>query len=41
MTRFVNFRASDIAPNPKEVMYWVDLEEDPLGGIIKCYDEEL
>lgn len=41
MTRFVNFRASDIAPNPKEVMYWVDLEEDPLGGIIKYYDEEL
>lgn len=41
MTRFVNFRASDIAPNPKEVMYWVDLKEDPLGGIIKYYDEEL
>lgn len=41
MTRIVNFRASVIPPNPKEVMYWVDLEEDPTGGIIKYYDEEL
>lgn len=41
MTKHINFRASDIAPNPKEVFYWVDLQEDPTGGIIKYFDEEL
>lgn len=38
MIRFVNFRASDIEPNPDEVMYWVDLNEDPRGGMIKYWD---
>lgn len=41
MIKHINFRASDIAPNPKEVFYWVDLQEDPTGGIIKYYDEKL
>lgn len=40
MVRFVNFRASDIEPNPAEVMYWVDLKADPLGGIIKTWNAE-
>lgn len=40
MVRFVNFRASDIQPNPNEVMYWVDLNTDPLGGSIKVWNAE-
>ena len=40
MVRFVNFRASDIQPNPDEVMYWVDLITDPLGGSIKVWNAE-
>lgn len=40
MVRFVNFRASDIQPNPDEVMYWVDLSTDPLGGSIKVWNAE-
>lgn len=40
MVRFVNFRASDIQPNPDEVMYWVDLNTDPLGGSIKVWNAE-
>lgn len=40
MIEIINFRASTIEPNPKEVTYWVDLNEDPLGGIIKSWDGE-
>ncbi|YP_010509726.1 hypothetical protein OJM10_gp51 [uncultured phage cr105_1] len=40
MVRFINFRASDILPNPDEVMYWVDLNTDPLGGSIKVWNAE-
>lgn len=40
MVRFVNFRATDIQPNPDEVMYWVDLATDPLGGSIKTWNAE-
>jgi hypothetical protein len=40
MVRFVNFRATDIQPNPDEVMYWVDLATDPLGGSIKSWNAE-
>ena len=40
MTRFVKFVASDIEPNPAETLYWVDLNEDPLGGSIKTYNNE-
>ena len=34
----INFKASKNAPNPKEVIYWVDLTEDPTGGVIKSFD---
>lgn len=34
----INFRASQYAPNHLEVTYWVDLTEDPTGGVIKTYD---
>lgn len=40
MIKFVNFRASDIEPNPNEVLYWVDLNEDPTGGSIKYWNEK-
>lgn len=29
--------AQTTEPNPKEVMYWVDLKADPQGSIIKYY----
>lgn len=32
------FIKSTIAPNPKEYDFWVDLQEDPQGGIIKKYN---
>ena len=28
-------------PNPSEQMYWVDLKENPYGGVIKYYDDDL
>lgn len=34
----MNIIPSYIAPNPKEVDYWVDLKTDPYGGCIKYYD---
>lgn len=34
----INFRASRTAPNPKEVVYWVDLTADSTGGVIKTFD---
>lgn len=34
----VNFKASRNAPNPIEVMYWIDLTTDPTGGIIKTHN---
>ena len=34
----INFIASLYAPNPLETTYWVDLTEDPTGGVIKTYD---
>lgn len=34
----INFRASVIAPSNKEVTYWIDLNEDPTGGVIKTFD---
>lgn len=40
MIKFVNFRASDIEPNPNEVLYWVDLNEDPTGGSIKYWNKK-
>lgn len=32
------FRASRIAPNPKEVTYWIDLTEGPDGQLIKTWN---
>ena len=32
------FRASRIAPNPKEVTYWIDLAEGPDGQLIKTWN---
>lgn len=34
----LKYSAQLIAPNPKEIDYWVDLSEDPNGGIIKFYN---
>ena len=34
----INFIASLYAPNHLETTYWVDLTEDPTGGVIKTYD---
>lgn len=34
----INFRAQATAPNPLEVVYWIDLYQDPNGGVIKVYD---
>lgn len=33
--------ASKNIPNQSEQMYWIDLKENPYGGIIKYYDEHL
>lgn len=37
----INFRASVYPPNPKEVSYWIDLNLDPDGNIIKSYRPSL
>ena len=34
----LKYSAQTIAPNPKEIDYWVDLTEDPNGGIIKFWN---
>lgn len=34
----INFIASLYAPNPLETTYWVDLTEDPTGGVIKTHN---
>lgn len=34
----LKYSAQTIAPNPKEIDYWIDLKEDPNGGIIKYYN---
>lgn len=34
----LKYSAQTIAPNPKEIDYWIDLTEDPNGGIIKYYN---
>lgn len=34
----LKYSAQLIAPNPKEIDYWIDLSEDPNGGIIKYFD---
>ena len=34
----IKFLASYTAPDPMEVMYWVDLSENVSGKVIKCYE---
>lgn len=34
----VNFVAQKTQPNPKEVSYWIDLNENNIGKSIKVYD---
>lgn len=38
MIKRPKFIKSTVAPNPKEYDFWVDLQEDPQGGIIKKYN---
>lgn len=38
MIKDIKFLATTVQPNPKEVTHWVDLNEDPTGGIIKTFD---
>lgn len=38
MKENINFIASKIAPNYKEVQYWIDLKSDPYGRVIKAWD---
>lgn len=38
MVKSVKFRASDIQPNPEGVTYWVDLNADASGKIIKTWN---
>lgn len=38
MIKDIKFLATDVAPNPKEITHWVDLKEDPTGGVIKTFD---
>lgn len=34
----VKFLKSKIQPNPKEVTYWVDIDADPYGSVIKIWN---
>lgn len=34
----INFLAKDIAPNPLEATFWIDLSEDPQGTVWKWFD---
>lgn len=34
----INFTASKFAPNNKETTYWIDLNENPYGGLIKFFN---
>lgn len=38
MIKDTKFLATDVAPNPKEITHWIDLNEDPTGGVIKTFD---
>ena len=38
VTNNIKWVAHTIAPNPMEIDYWIDLSEDPNGGIIKFYN---
>lgn len=34
----IRFITSDIAPNPKECDYWIDINENLYGGVIKYFN---
>ncbi len=38
MRETINFVPSKTTPNHKEVQYWIDLQSDPYGRIIKTWD---
>ena len=38
MIKDINLLATTIAPNPKDITHWIDLSEDPTGGVIKTFD---
>lgn len=38
VTNNIKYSAQNVAPNPKEIDYWIDLTEDPNGGIIKFWN---
>lgn len=38
MIKDIKFLATDVAPNPKEITHWIDLNEDPTGGVIKTFN---
>lgn len=38
MKENIKFIASKTAPNYKEVQYWIDLQSDPYGRVIKAWD---
>lgn len=37
MKETINFVSSKITPNCKEVQYWIDLQSDPYGRVIKTW----
>lgn len=38
MIKDTKFLATDVAPNPKDITHWIDLSDDPNGGVIKVWD---
>lgn len=38
MIKDIKFLATTVQPNSKEVTHWVDLNEDPTGGVIKTFN---
>ena len=38
VTKRINFLATDVQPNPDEVIYWVDMSDNPYYASIKYYD---
>lgn len=41
VTNNIKWVAQTIAPNPKEIDYWIDLSEDTNGGIIKFWNGKI
>lgn len=36
----ISFKASKLAPSPQEADYWIDLNEDSYGNVIKSYGQD-